>query len=199
MWVAVMGAPGGAKKEIAEFLGFKKKDHVNFTPDENPFLNHLMFYLNRLVSQKTIESDRDDSDFVTIGSVWEAVEVYAKVAMQRGDIVKKDYDILWGIYSHTTFSPPDAIFYSCPPKMTSYNKMMLSGENSIDQEYFDAIVCAYEELTNKVAMPVVRVERIENINDLKNDIEFNIASIKSSGVNVGSTIWKKKMFKGAGV
>ena len=189
MWVSIMGAPGAAKQNIAELL--KEFDLHQLKLEGS---SQLAYYLNRLTCQKMIEEETNDRDIVTIGSVWEAVEVYARVARDRKEISDEDWRIIYGIYKNSTFIPPHAVIHSCPVQMTSYNKMMLDGENTIDQEYFSAIVSAYENLVKRIAIPLVKIERIENINDLRSDVEFSLASLKSSGLGTQS-FWKRTMFK----
>ena len=195
MWVVVSGPMATSKQKIIEYLetdGFeelKLRDTKTYPISFHTETAFCMSYLESFMKAR----DNSEKKLVSSRCIWDAVEVFGRVALKRSEISEGEFKALEAILGMTVGhdTVPSAVIYMKPDmKMTSFNRMLMKGEK-VDEEYFNDVCIAYDEYMEKIAVPVIEIPHTDIIDHILDNVKFGMAGIKSSG-SAENSIWKRE-------
>jgi len=201
MWIAISGPPGTSKNRLAEILarveGYTYLEELPDRVDQSWFLREVNHLSKRSILQSTIEAGRKQGNFLTVRTIWDGPEVFAKVGLKREAITEEEFGIINLIYKQLTeeaISPPDAFIYlRCESVMSSLNRMALQGR-SLPEETFMEMCAEYDRYRQKLAVPVIEIAHNDNFDAIVLEAQYALQSLKTTGLS-DFTIWKKGIFK----
>jgi len=199
MWLVISGPPASSKQKIIEWIEHEKLG-FEYLPPEEVMVSGKITQEIRLSSAIDTHKKAAEkcSDVVTIGCVWDVLKVYNPVALEFGDINQDRFDAMERLERLTEkndFAIPDAVVYIKPvEKMASFNRMSLNLGSVMNQDRFQKICDLYDEYIQSVAISVVDVDHGSKFDDVIDQLDFGISSIKQSGVGE-QTIWTRRMFR----
>jgi thymidylate kinase len=102
-------------------------------------------------------------------------------------IVKSFYDTI-----RDNLSPPDLVIYMRTDQMSAKNRQLLR-DVKVTDEWYNFQVQAYDELVERIRVPVITLDAAKQPGELTAELEFGLASIRSAGLR-SSSVWKRRMF-----
>lgn len=199
MWILIIGPSGSGKNMISEFLVKSGFEYIKstVTEDSDDFTNLLKTSQENLRLQIKAASLMDRKDVVTIKSFWDSHDIEIPIfrQMQRIDDRQLGHfsiirDSLYDVYA---LRPPSAVIYVRTNKMSAMNRMALRSV-VCDQSRLDLEIKMYEDFISKIAVPLVELDGTRKPEDLKKELDFGVASLKSASL-VNASVWQKHFFR----
>jgi deoxyadenosine/deoxycytidine kinase len=196
MWILICGSLANGKQVIAEHL----EKHHGFTfLREKPASSQLSglsveldWFVQRLHNHKKAQADMDETDTVTIRSLWDQKEVFIPTFQ---DDYLPEYQLMQRLFNEieSQLKPPHMIIFMRGRKLDAYNRMELTGRERVNEAVYDKVQSLYEEFIHKIGIPVVEIEPVsaDKIIDM---VEYGVASIKASKLS-DQTIWTRKFYR----
>ncbi len=196
MWTVVYGAAGTGKHEIIQTLvkkGFTemKTDPV---PDDHSFASQLSYLTQRIRLHIEIQKIMNKKDIVTLRSVYDTHEVFSRLMLTTERITQPEFDTLEIIYRalYKALEPPHAAVFCHCGTLTAIDRMSLRGK-TLPQGEWDQQRLAYKTFSERVKIPQVEVNFSLDMGLIRQEFEFNFASLKTTAVT-NQSLWAKEMF-----
>ncbi len=200
--ISIAGTVGIGKssltKALADILGFKTSYE---SVEDNPYLEkfytnqsiygfHLQVYFlaEKFKSEKVISMSK--GGFIQDRTIYEDVEIFAKMNYDKGNMKKEDYETYRKLYEvmHPFFDGPDLVIYLEADKDTvirRINERGRDGELVTPEEYWNELYSRYEEwIKNYKHSKVLRI----NVNEY--DLYSNPSSVEKVLSKIGEIINK---------
>jgi len=198
MWVSIIGPEGSCRDAIAKQLC-----------DEDGFVLHVMPFYNvpediwKKVDllldyyDKQFEvQNKADEDYVTVGTFWDIHRVTNMVMEKFHYITSEEFKIMDRIHStlEKSLLPPDAIICCESTCIEIHNRRALLGVDNEGDEYINAMIEKFKELSGKIVVPMIDVDVVRPIDQVMEDVKHGVACARGS-MGRRNSIWERRIFK----
>jgi hypothetical protein len=193
MFLLMSGAEGSCKQQVAK--AFEKDGYTTLSLDAVLPSDEFEILQKRIDLHREAEKLSKRKNIVMIRSPYESVYVYGRLKLQNNQLSKKDYERLEDQLNHADLQPPDMMVYLYhSAKMSAFNRMLLCNQDPVEEDY-DDICSLYNEIVDRVKIPLVKCDVSQNFDTVLKDLDFSIAAVRSIRLDM-SSIYKKEMFYG---
>jgi len=199
MWVSIFGAAGTGKHEIKDLLVREDYEYLEIREPSSTdmFERQYQFLWQRFSIHLQAQEMMDKHDIVTIGTVWDNIEVHYKMLTSvRGILTKEQCDLL--DYAHEIVIPrlksPHSVIWTYTETMTAFNRMSLRNKITVTPDEYNQQLARYKEFALKIRVPLIEIDFGQPMDRIIKDFEFNLASLRTTAVTAQS-LWTREFLR----
>jgi len=195
MWISVIGPEGSAKKEIKNHI---EEQGYKFRDLRDVYLYSAVGKISSLFDlfdrQLDIQDEMRTKDIVTIGTIWDAHEIYSQISRGIGYWDAKELEMVDDIYKKLCkrLDPPQMFIYCKSDVVHIQSWLEMTARPREQEDIIIKVLAEYDRLIKKIRVPVIEIDVTGQIDEAYNEVNYGMSSIKATADE--RSMWKKKIF-----